>query len=214
MKVLEDIIATETGNDYIHYEIKKAAPIAQTKKYVGVGVSILGKIKNVEIMFNIEFGFGDVIVPRQDRRQIPTQLNNFVSPTINTYSIETTIAEKLDAILSLMELSSRMKDYYDIYYLARKYDLDGYILCEALRKTFSNRGHRFTIEQFEEITKYNLNKTMLTRWKAFIIKTEIDVSDISIVTNVLSTFLYEVFKAVISNTIFNKQWKSNENKWV
>ena len=90
-----------------------------------MGVSIRGKIKNVEIMFNIEFGFGDVIVPRQDRRQIPTQLNNFVSPTINTYSIETTIAEKLDAILSLMELSSRMKDYYDIYYLARKYDLDG-----------------------------------------------------------------------------------------
>lgn len=58
-----------------------------------------------------------------------------VAPTINTYSIETTVAEKIDAILSLMEFSSRMKDYYDIYYLANKFDFDGKVLTEALRKT-------------------------------------------------------------------------------
>lgn len=51
-------------------------------------------------------------------RKIPTRLDDFTAPMINTYSIETTVAEKLDAILSLMEFSSRMKDYYDIYYLA------------------------------------------------------------------------------------------------
>ena len=54
--------------------------------------------------------------------------------------LETTIAEKLDAILNLMEFSSRMKDYYDIYYLANKFDFDGAVLTEALRKTFVNRS--------------------------------------------------------------------------
>ena len=67
-------------------------------------------------------------MPKQKKRKIPTQLDDFVAPTINTYSIETTVAEKIDAILSLMEFSSRMKDYYDIYYLANKFDFDGNVL--------------------------------------------------------------------------------------
>ena len=67
-------------------------------------------------------------VPKQEKRKIPTQLDDFASPTVNTYSLETTIAEKLDAILDLMEFSSRMKDYYDIYYLSHKFDFEGKVL--------------------------------------------------------------------------------------
>ena len=70
---------------------------------------------------------------------------------VNTYSIETTVAEKTDAILSLMEFSSRMKDYYDIYYLANKFDFEGEVLAEALKKTFANRERCFTNEQFERV---------------------------------------------------------------
>lgn len=58
-------------------------------------------------------------MPKQERRKIPTQLDDFITPTVNTYSIETTVGEKIDAILSLMEFSNRMKDYYDIYYYVR-----------------------------------------------------------------------------------------------
>ena len=72
-------------------------------------------------------------------------IEDFESPTVNTYSVETTVAEKLDAILSLMEFSSRMKDYYDLYYIANKFDFDGAVLTDALRKTFANREHNFTI---------------------------------------------------------------------
>ena len=71
-----------------------------------------------KLLFSIDFGVGDIIVPKQEKRKIPTQLEDFNAPMVNTYSLETTIAEKLDAILSLMEFSSRMKDYYDLYYLA------------------------------------------------------------------------------------------------
>lgn len=56
-------------------------------------------------------------------------------------TIETTIAEKIDAILSLMEFSSRMKDYYDIYYLSHKFDFDGKVLCEPYTAVMN--GHAF-----------------------------------------------------------------------
>lgn len=133
-KVLEEIIATPTGNDFVTFEITNIAPIALTKKYAGIGASLVARIKNTKIPFSIDFGVGDVIVPNQEKRKIPTQLANFAAPMVNTYSIETTVAEKIDAILNLMEFSSRMKDYYDIYYLANKFDFDGVVLTEALKK--------------------------------------------------------------------------------
>ena len=118
--ILEEIIATETGNDFITFEIKNVAPIAVAKKYAGIGASLAARIKNTKTPFGIDFGVGDIIVPRQEKRKIPTQLDGFEAPTVNTYSLETTVAEKLDAILSLMEFSSRMKDYSAIHKLVIK----------------------------------------------------------------------------------------------
>lgn len=159
-KVLEEIIATPTGNDFVTFEITNIAPIALTKKYAGIGASLVARIKNTKIPFSIDFGVGDVIVPNQEKRKIPTQLANFAAPMVNTYSIETTVAEKIDAILNLMEFSSRMKDYYDIYYLANKFDFDGVVLTEALKKTFENRGHVFTVEQFEQVMAFENDEAM------------------------------------------------------
>lgn len=79
-------------------------------------------------------------MPRQEKRKIPTQLFDFDTPTVYTYSLETTVAEKIDAILSLMEFSSRMKDYYDIYYLAHKFDFDGATLTKALKRPLKTVG--------------------------------------------------------------------------
>lgn len=179
--VLEEIISTPTGNDFITFEIKDIAPIAAAKKYAGIGASVVAHIKNTKTPFSIDFGVGDVIVPKQERRKIPTQLSGFDAPTVNTYSVETTIAEKIDAILSLMEFSSRMKDYYDIYYLSNKFNFDGKVLTEALKKTFENRGHAFTLEQFEQVMGFADDTAMQKKWKAFVRKIDTKTDDFSTV---------------------------------
>lgn len=92
--------------------------------------------------------------------KIPTQLSDFDAPTVNTYFLETTIAEKIDAILSLMEFSDRMKGYYDIYYLANKFDFEGATLTETLEKIFENRGNSFTVEQFEQVLTFGSDDAM------------------------------------------------------
>ena len=114
-KVLEEIIAAPTGNDFVTFEITDIALIAVAKDYAGIGAALIARIKNTKTPFSIDFGVGDVIVPNQEKYRIPTQLDDFAAPTVNTYSLETTVAEKIDAILSLMEFSSRMKGYCDIY---------------------------------------------------------------------------------------------------
>ena len=46
--ILEEIIVTDTGNDFITFEIRDVAPIAVAKKYAGIGASLLAKIKNTK----------------------------------------------------------------------------------------------------------------------------------------------------------------------
>jgi len=211
--VLEEIIGTPTGNDFITFEIKNIAPIAVAKKYAGIGASLVARIKNTKTPFSIDFGVGDVIVPKQEKRKIPTQLENFTAPTVNTYSIETTIAEKIDAILSLMEFSSRMKDYYDIYYLANKFDFDGATLTEALRKTFENRGHAFTVEQFEQVMAFDDDEVMKKKWKAFVRKIDTKTDDYGTVLRAIKTFLMKPFMAAIEGTAYSDYWFASEGMW-
>ena len=212
--VLEEIIATPTGNDFITFEIKDVVPIAVAKKYAGIGASIVARIKNTKTPFSIDFGVGDVIVPKQQKRRIPTQLDNFTAPTVNTYSLETTIAEKIDAILSLMEFSSRMKDYYDIYYLANKFDFDGKVLSEALKKTFDNRGHRFTVEQFEQVMGFDDDAAMQKKWKAFVRKIDTKTDDYSTVLKTIKTFLTKPFTAAVESREFTDNWTAQNGRWI
>ena len=72
--ILEEIIAVHTGNDFVIFEIKDVAPIAVAKKYAGIGASIIARIKNTRTPFSIDFGVGDVIVPKQEKRRIPTPI--------------------------------------------------------------------------------------------------------------------------------------------
>lgn len=213
-EILNKIIAEDTGNDFITFEIKSVEPIAVAKKYAGIGASMIAKIKNTKTPFGIGFGIGDVIVPNQEKRKIPTQLADFESPVVNTYSVETTVAEKLDAVLSLMEFSSRMKDYYDIYYLANKFDFDGKVLTEALKKTFDNRNHIFTKEQFEHMLEFASDEAMQKKWKAFIKKINTKTDDFETVLKMINAFLSKPIIATIDGKDFIGQWLADNGRWM
>lgn len=191
--VIEEIILTDTGNDYISFEVRNIQPIAVTKKYAGITASLMAKIKNTKTPINIDFGVGDVIILRQEKRAIPTQLAEFEKPVVNTYSLETTIAEKIDAILDLMEYSSRMKDYYDIYYLSKHFEFDSEILSEAMRKTFANRNHSFSKEQFDQVMQFGTNPEMKKKWHFFARKININDIDFEEVMREIKEFLEESF---------------------
>lgn len=212
-EILEEIINIKTENDFVTYEIKEVTPISVVKKYAGISASLIARIKNTKTPFSIDFGFGDVIVPKQEKRSIPTQLDNFKAPIINTYSLETTIEKKLDAILFLMELSSRMKDYFDLYYISSKFDFDGAKLKEALKKTFDNREHFFTMEQFEQVMSFANNESMQKKWNVFCRKIDIDIEDYDMVLKRIKVFLAEPFLAVVTGNEYIKSWSANSGRW-
>ena len=195
--IIEEIINADTGNDFIYYELKSVEPIAIAKKYAGISASLIAIIKNTRTPIKIDFGVGDIIVPRKEKRRIPTQLDDFDNPVINTYSLETTIAEKMDAILDLMEYSSRMKDYYDLYYILTHFEFDNDTLAEAMKKTFENRNHHFTIEQYDQVMSFGEDEAMKKKWQAFIKKTKLEFIEYSVVVDTINAELNDVVKKIM-----------------
>ena len=211
-EVISEIIEADTTNGFISFEIKDVSPISVNKQYPGIHADIVARIKNTRTPFGIDFGIGDVIVPGAKKRKLPTQLDEFPAPTVNTYSIETTVAEKLDAILGLMEFSSRMKDYYDIYYLANKFDFDGKTLTEALKKTFANRNRAFTIEQFDQMLSFSADDAMQKKWTAFCKKVDTE-SNFDAVIETIRLFLLPPYQAAVDDKEYSKTWSAREQMW-
>ena len=195
--IIEEVISTDTGNDFVRFELKTIQPIAIAKKYAGISASLVAVIKNTRTPIKIDFGVGDIIVPRKEKREIPTQLDDFDKPVINTYSLETTIAEKMDAILDLMEYSSRMKDYYDLYYILTNFEFDNDTLAEAMKKTFETRNHHFTMEQFEQVMSFGEDEAMKKKWQAFIKKTKLEFIEYSVVVDTINAGLNDVVKKIM-----------------
>lgn len=214
IEMVKNIILIDTGNDFVKFEIKKADAIAVAKKYPGICVSLTATIKNTRTPVNIDFGIGDIIVPKQEKRSIPTQLDDFRSPIVSTYSLESTIAEKLDAIIFMMEFSSRMKDYYDIYYLANKFEFDGKKLQEAIRKTFENRDRNYEIDSFKNIISFSEDDAMVKKWQSFLKKLKVPAIPFTDVLKTMDLFLGAIYQLIIEKKSFAGTWAIEKNEWI
>lgn len=212
-EIIADILAVDTGNDFVAFEASKTEPIALQRKYHGVSTQITGHIKNVRVPFNVDIGVGDVIVPRAERRNIRTQLADFEKPEILTYSLESTIAEKFDAIVQRFELTGRMKDFYDIYYLSHTFDFDGLKLQTAIQETLQNRGTAYEKDSFDRVLALADDSDMQTKWRYFLKTLGNPEIEFSKVIMGITAFLQPVWYSFLAENEYQRQWNSKENKW-
>lgn len=195
------------------FKASRTERIAVQRKYHGVSTQITGYIKNVRVPFNVDIGVGDVIVPKAERRNIKIQLVEFEKPEILTYSLESTIAEKFDAILQRFELTGRMKDFYDIYYLSRTFDFDGIKLQTAIQETLQNRGTVYEKDSFERVLALTDDEDMQTKWRYFL-KTlgnpEIAFTE---VMNGIQGFLEPIWFSILREEEIQTIWKAANGCW-
>ena len=212
-EIISEILAVPTGNDFVRFEAKPTAPIAMQREYHGVSTQITGYIKNVRLPFSVDIGVGDIIVPGMTERVIQTQLEGFSAPEILTYSLESTISEKLDAILQRFELTSRMKDFYDIYYISRTFDFEGDKLLTALQKTFENRRTPYAEDSFTRVLALAEDEDMNIKWRHFL--RTIGMSELSFqnVMDAVAVFLQPVWDAMIQDKPLPLHWCAERGAW-
>lgn len=212
-EIIAEILAVPTGNDFITFKALPTEPIAANRKYHGVSTQITGYIKNVRVPLSVDIGVGDIIVPGAKARTIKTQLEGFDAPEIMTYSVESTIAEKLDAILQRFELTGRMKDFYDIYYLSQTFNFDGLKLQTAIAETLRNRGTDYSADSFHRITALVNDENMQARWRHFLRTLHNPDIPFSQVMDGIAAFIEPVWDAFIKGKKFQKQWDASAMNW-
>lgn len=139
---------------------------------------------------------------------------DFESPVIKTYSIESTIAEKFDAMLQRFELTSRMKDFYDIYYLASTFNFEGAKLRSAIFETLSCRGTGYESDSFDRLMSLSSDDDIVKRWKIFLKVIKDDTLEFQVVMDMIKIFLSPVFEAIIREEELLLRWDCGNREWV
>ncbi len=210
-KLISEVISLPAKNDFLKFEIRRLETISEVKEYHGIRANLTGHIGRTRAPFSIDFGVGDVIVPSAVERTLPVILAGFDKPKILTYSLESTVAEKLDAIIVLMEATGRMKDFYDIYYLATTFDFEGRKLQEAIYETLTNRGTSYEKDSVAIIYRLANNDSVLKRWDNFCNKVLKYRLNFKHVVKVIIDFLQPPYEALIREDELFEDW-SHEKK--
>jgi len=190
-----------------HSETLTAVRITEGTEYEGVRCRVRGSLGNVRISLQIDIGFGDVIVPGPCKFVYPVLLD-FPSPELNGYTKESTIAEKFQAMVKLGILNSRMKDFYDIWFLSRRFDFRSETLAEAIEKTFENRNTPITVNLTVFDFSFTKDEDKKVQWLGFIKRAKITDAPGSFeeVTASVKVFLEPIVTSIVERQRFHGIW--------
>lgn len=163
--MINEIISIDVG-DNIKFKIEKTELIREEDEYGGLRITINFMLENIKDKFHIDLATGDPIYPRPDNYKYESLIGDEIYK-VWSYNLETILAEKIETILSKLETSSRMKDYYDIY-LIYKFKFDT-ISKEKFRgsveKAFKKR--KFDADLMTNLSIVKESKVLRERWLSY-----------------------------------------------
>ena len=186
--------------------------ITEFKEYHGVKVSVLGYLDKTKVPISIDIGFGDIVYPERMKMDFPVLLDMDI-PKVYAYSINSVVAEKFEAFVSLGLANSRYKDFYDIYVLSDRYNFDGTELMNAIKETFNHRGTSFDdIVAFED--GFADDETRLMRWNSFVKKKKAFIKlGFEETVQLLKILLFPIVDAIKKNELFERTWSHEKKMW-
>jgi predicted nucleotidyltransferase component of viral defense system len=208
--IIRACMEIETNDDGLRFDGAsiRAATIARDAEYRGIRLIFLAFLGTARIPMQIDIGFGDIVVPSPVWIEYP-ELLGYGRPRLLMYTLESAIAEKFHAMVALDFANSRMKDFYDIHYLALHHTFDGETLMAAIRRTFDQRETIVTSDIPMALTsQFAEHQSKQAQWVAFLRKLRLSDSEPSlhIVVERLRDFLLEPLTSIADPGQFQKRW--------
>ena len=200
-------VRVDADGMFFDAETAAAARMSETAMYEGVRVRLRGNLGNARVTLQIDIGFGDVIVPRPKMVVYPALLD-FPPPQLNGYTMESTIAEKFQAMVKLGVLNSRMKDFCDIWMLSHAFDFRGELLAKAIAKTFENRNTPITPTPAFFDPTFAKDGDKRTQWQGFTKKIGLAEAPEAFedVIAAIKVFLEPIAVALVEERAFHGTW--------
>jgi hypothetical protein len=209
-QLFQDICRIEVEDGIVFQpDSVKAAEIRKEANYAGVRVTLMGMLDSARCPIQIDIGFGDAVVPEPEDVLYPIILPGMPEPQLRVYPRYTVVAEKLEALTSLGMLNSRMKDFFDLWVLAKHSDFDGSVLLRAVAATFERR--RTAIPQGLPIglsDEFINDAQKGKQWQAFLRKNALDPMSLIDVIADLREFLSPVLAAISAHASLDMDWRA------
>jgi hypothetical protein len=149
----------------------RGVTIRKQAGYGGVRITLLGKLKNIQLHVQVDVGFGDAVTPAASEEVFPVVLADLPAPILRVYPKYTVCAEKLEAISALGMANTRLKDFYDMWLLLTAGDMDDDILGAAIAATFNRRKRPIGDEWPVGLTdEFAADPQRQRQWQAFLAK--------------------------------------------
>lgn len=165
-------VKVEDDGLIFHPESVQSAPIRKEERYLGVRIRLSAHLTTAQIALQVDVGFGDAICPIPIDGEVPVLLG-LPRPSLRMYRRETMVAEKFHAMVDHGATNSRMKDFYDICYLAETFSFEGEPLWDAIQSTFERRAMAVPKEPLALTAAFFVDPQRQQQWKAFGKKAEI-----------------------------------------
>jgi predicted nucleotidyltransferase component of viral defense system len=138
--LIKDVCTIADPNDGLEYQADtvRGEPIREQALHDGIRIHVLANLANARVPLQIDVGFGDAIDPDPVKISYPTILD-LPAPEVRAYRKEAVIAEKLEALVSIGQATSRLKDFFDIWRFSSIFAFDGQLLWQAVQSTFDRR---------------------------------------------------------------------------
>lgn len=207
--IAHNILSVEVAEDGLVFDpgSVEAQRIKKDADYEGVRIHFNGLLGNARVRMQIDIGFGDVVHPAATKDQYPTLLD-YPAPVLRFYPPETVMAEKIEAMLHLGVLNSRMKDFYDVWSLSQHQSFDGAILLEALKKTLVNRSTsvvQFSV-LFSELTEAGDKQE---QWTAFVKKSMVAApGEYADLLTEIGVIISPMLDAISEGSAFGETWSA------
>lgn len=183
--------------------------IMDEEQYSGARVRIPVRIGGARADVRIDVGFGDAITPHAEEIEYPTLLP-FPAPHLRAYPRVTVLAEKWEAIVALGITNSRMKDFFDLWVLAREFAFDGPLVARAIAATFTRRATPLPDSPPAALTAtFAADETKRSQWGGFIRRGAVHNAPptLAMVIEAISSFVMPPTRALATAQPFAMQWQ-------
>lgn len=185
-------VCTLEADDGMRYDpaTVAAAEIRDEANYGGLRVKLRGQLGKADSAVQLDVGYGDAVTPAPCEVELPRLLDDQPAARLRAYPREAVVAEKLDAIVKLGMINSRMKDYFDLHALRREQAISMADLTRAIAATFQRRGTPIpTLLPVGLTPEFALDAQKRTQWAAFLRKNRLESPPLADVVEGLAAWL-------------------------
>lgn len=197
-RITEQVCRIAVQDDGLRFDLDtlQGEEIREGKTYRGVRVKLKANLGKANIPIQLDVGFGDSLAPGTEIIDFPTLLD-FPKPKLKAYRPVTSIAEKCQFMVEAGVFNSRMKDYYDVWFLCNEFQFKGSNLRSAIKSTFTRRRTKVPEDQPLVLqADFFENSQKQDQWGGFLERNNLSNKELSLkeVVNELRKFLLSVFE--------------------